>query len=111
MTLRVDESEQDSSEEENQPESVTWHGTRLGTWPNLTQDRTYVVKLFPHLNINGVFFLFAGTCVISGVFVYFLCPETKGLVLEDIEYLFHPGVKKPGVSPRYVEVETPVQNV
>jgi MFS family permease len=70
---------------------------------------TYVVKLFPDLNINGVFFLFAGTCCISGIFVYFLCPETKGILLEDIEYLFHKSGKKPGVSPQYVEVETPVQ--
>ncbi|KAF1329399.1 Sugar transport protein 10, partial [Globisporangium splendens] len=70
---------------------------------------TYVVKLFPDLNINGVFFLFAGTCCISGTFVYFLCPETKGILLEDIEYLFHKSGKKPGVSPQYVEVETPVQ--
>lgn len=72
---------------------------------------TYVVKLFPDLNIDGVFFLFAGTCTISGVFVYFLCPETKGIVLEDIEYLFHPESKRPAASPKYVEVETPVQNV
>ncbi|TYZ61495.1 hypothetical protein PybrP1_008381 [[Pythium] brassicae (nom. inval.)] len=72
---------------------------------------TYVVKLFPDLNINGVFFLFAGTCLISGVFVYFLCPETKGIALEEIEYLFHPGSKRPAASPKYVEVETPVQNV
>jgi sugar porter (SP) family MFS transporter len=49
---------------------------------------TWVVKLFPALNINGVFFLFCGTCVVSGVFVYFFCPETKGLLLEDIEALF-----------------------
>ncbi|RLN54220.1 hypothetical protein BBJ28_00026406, partial [Nothophytophthora sp. Chile5] len=50
---------------------------------------TEVVKLFPSLNINGVFFLFAALCAISGVFVYFFCPETKGLMLEDIEALFH----------------------
>jgi len=49
---------------------------------------TWVVKLFPSLNINGVFFLFCGTCVVSGIFVYFFCPETKGLLLEDIEELF-----------------------
>ena len=48
---------------------------------------TWVVKLFPSLNINGVFFLLAATCVVSGVFVYYLCPETKGLLLEDIESL------------------------
>ncbi|EEY54020.1 Major Facilitator Superfamily (MFS) [Phytophthora infestans T30-4] len=52
---------------------------------------TEVVKLFPHLNINGVFFLFAGLCCICGIFVYFFCPETKGIMLEDIEELFHRG--------------------
>jgi len=74
---------------------------------------TWVVKLFPSLNINGVFFLFCGTCIVSGVFVYFLCPETKGILLEDIEALFHKGdgYKKNNNagSPKYVEVETPVQ--
>ncbi|KAF1325438.1 Major facilitator superfamily, partial [Globisporangium splendens] len=72
---------------------------------------TWIVKLFPSLNINGVFFLFAGTCVISGVFVYYLCPETKGILLEDIEALFHKGEVKTNAngSPKYVEVETPVQ--
>ncbi|TMW61731.1 hypothetical protein Poli38472_010794 [Pythium oligandrum] len=69
---------------------------------------TYVVKLFPHLNINGVFFLFAGTCCICGVFVWYLCPETKGVLLEDIESLFHGGAAKATTSPKYVEVETPV---
>lgn len=49
---------------------------------------TYVAKIFPDLNINGVFFLFAGTCCISGVFVYFMCPETSGIQLEDVEELF-----------------------
>ncbi|TYZ68231.1 hypothetical protein PybrP1_005509 [[Pythium] brassicae (nom. inval.)] len=70
---------------------------------------TWVVKIFPSLNINGVFFLFCGTCVVSGVFVYFLCPETKGILLEDIEALFDRSYKKKGTSPKYVEVETPVQ--
>ncbi|CEG49968.1 major facilitator superfamily [Plasmopara halstedii] len=50
---------------------------------------TWVVKLFPLLNINGVFFLFTGTCVMSGVFVYYMCPETAGILLEDIESLFN----------------------
>ncbi|DAZ98400.1 TPA: hypothetical protein N0F65_000114 [Lagenidium giganteum] len=48
----------------------------------------YVVKLFPYLNINGVFFLFTALCALSGAFVYFQCPETKGILLEDIEALF-----------------------
>jgi MFS transporter, SP family, sugar:H+ symporter len=69
---------------------------------------TWVVKLFPSLNINGVFFLFAGTCAGCGAFVYYFCPETKGILLEDIEALFS-GKKAP--SPKYVPVETPTQSV
>ncbi|KAG7375341.1 hypothetical protein PHYPSEUDO_001760, partial [Phytophthora pseudosyringae] len=65
---------------------------------------TEVVKLFPHLNINGVFFLFAGLCCICGVFVYFFCPETKGIMLEDIEELFH---SKQPKSPAFVEIKSP----
>ncbi|KAI9895870.1 hypothetical protein PsorP6_019036 [Peronosclerospora sorghi] len=50
---------------------------------------TWVVKLFPSLNINGVFFLFASTSILSGMFVYFKCPETAGILLEDNESLFN----------------------
>lgn len=50
-----------------------------------------VVKLFPLLGIAGVFFLFAALCVLCYIFVYFNCPETKGVLLEDIEYLFSGG--------------------
>ncbi|KAG6615060.1 Sugar transport protein 10 [Phytophthora cinnamomi] len=66
---------------------------------------TEVVKLFPHLNINGVFFLFAGLCCICGVFVYFFCPETKGIMLEDIEALSHSGQQPK--SPAFVEIKSP----
>ncbi|GLE03420.1 hypothetical protein PINS_up012322 [Pythium insidiosum] len=69
---------------------------------------TFVVKLFPALNINGVFFLFAVTCTGCGVFVYFFCPETKGMLLEDIESLFVSGKKPHQASPKYVEAETPI---
>ncbi|CAI5709234.1 hypothetical protein KXD40_004791 [Peronospora effusa] len=65
---------------------------------------TEVVKLFPHLNINGVFFLFSGLCCICGVFVYLFCPETKGMMLEDIELLFNS--KKPK-SPGFAEIKSP----
>ncbi|RLN87870.1 hypothetical protein BBJ28_00016216 [Nothophytophthora sp. Chile5] len=67
---------------------------------------TEVVKLFPALNINGVFFLFAGLAVLCGVFVYFCCPETKGILLEDIEELFNRS--DTATSPSFVEVKTPV---
>ncbi|CAI5709292.1 unnamed protein product [Peronospora effusa] len=64
---------------------------------------TEVVKLFLHLNINGVFFLFSGLCCICGVFVYLFCPETKGMMLEDIELLFNS--KKPK-SPGFAEIKS-----
>ncbi|KAJ0398904.1 hypothetical protein P43SY_008144 [Pythium insidiosum] len=73
---------------------------------------TWVVKLFPALNINGVFFLFAATCTGAGVFVYYFCPETKGMLLEDIEELFVSAstARRVGdkASPKYDEVATPV---
>ncbi|OQR81588.1 Major Facilitator Superfamily (MFS) [Thraustotheca clavata] len=47
-----------------------------------------IPKLFPYLNINGVFFLFGGLCSLAGIYVYFKCPETMGVFLEDIEMLF-----------------------
>ncbi|OQR85685.1 Major Facilitator Superfamily (MFS) [Achlya hypogyna] len=47
-----------------------------------------IPKLFKYLNINGVFFLFAALCTLAGTYVWFKCPETKGVLLEDIEYLF-----------------------
>ncbi|RLN20602.1 hypothetical protein BBJ28_00026286 [Nothophytophthora sp. Chile5] len=67
---------------------------------------TEVVKLFPSLNIDGVFYLFCGTCCICLAFVYFFCPETKGILLEDVEVLFHKD--KSAKSPGFVEVKSPV---
>ncbi|GAB9476525.1 hypothetical protein Gpo141_00013589, partial [Globisporangium polare] len=70
---------------------------------------TQAVKVFPSLNINGVFYVFAGFCAIAVVYVYFMCPETKGLLLEDIEKLFHSGgAKDLEASPKYVQVASPV---
>ncbi|CAK4679051.1 hypothetical protein LEN26_001429 [Aphanomyces euteiches] len=46
-------------------------------------------KLFPTLHVNGVFFLVAFLCLCGCVFVYYMCPETKGVGLEDIELLFN----------------------
>eukprot|EP00924_Labyrinthula_sp_SR-Ha-C_P015700 maker-scaffold_4-snap-gene-7.1-mRNA-1 protein AED:0.27 eAED:0.27 QI:155/1/1/1/0.5/0.33/3/168/555 len=45
-------------------------------------------QLFPLLGIGGVFFLFTCTCALCWVFAYFNIPETKGLMLEEIEALF-----------------------
>ncbi|KAG4243993.1 hypothetical protein PC116_g8164 [Phytophthora cactorum] len=67
---------------------------------------TEVVKLFPYMNINGVFFLFAGLTVL---FIYFFCPETKGILLEDVDGLFDRGYSTT-TSPSFVEVKTPVEH-
>ncbi|OQR83741.1 Major Facilitator Superfamily (MFS) [Achlya hypogyna] len=64
-----------------------------------------IPKLFPYLNINGVFYLFAALCLVAGTFVYFKCPETKGLLLEDIEQLF----KKPSDQQQHLPTpKTPI---
>ncbi|EEY57538.1 Major Facilitator Superfamily (MFS) [Phytophthora infestans T30-4] len=68
---------------------------------------TEVVKLFPYLNISGVFFMFAGLALLCGLFIYFYCPETKGIRLEDIETLFSRSYHT-ATSPSYGAVKTPV---
>ena len=40
----------------------------------------------------GVFLFFAGFCVLMTIFIYFLLPETKGVPVERVQFLFakHP---------------------
>jgi len=68
-----------------------------------------IPKLFKYLNINGVFFLFAALCSLAGAYVWFKCPETKGVLLEDIEQLFAKGVsaRDPRPAPKDLNIETP----
>ena len=49
---------------------------------------SYILELIAPLGIHGVFYLFSGLCLLGVVFVYLLCPETKGVLLEDIEKEF-----------------------
>lgn len=49
---------------------------------------TGVPSLFPTLGVNGVLFLFAALCVGGGTFVFWMCPETQEIALEEIELLF-----------------------
>lgn len=72
---------------------------------------TFVVKLFPALNINGVLFLFTALCALCGIFVYFFCPETKGMLLEDIEVLFNQKASNLKTSPKFEEMKTPPTQV
>ena len=54
-----------------------------------------VTKVFPSMiaafTEEGTFWFFAGWCLLSFIFVYFLVPETKGRSLEDIELYFSEG--------------------
>jgi SP family sugar:H+ symporter-like MFS transporter len=49
---------------------------------------SYMLELMTPLGIHGVFYLFSGLCLLATVFVYLFCPETKGVLLEDIEEVF-----------------------
>ncbi|EEY62762.1 Major Facilitator Superfamily (MFS) [Phytophthora infestans T30-4] len=70
----------------------------------------YCSEIFP-LNVRasavGVFFMFAGLALLCGLFIYFYCPETKGIRLEDIETLFSRSYHT-ATSPSYGAVKTPV---
>lgn len=48
----------------------------------------YILELIAPLGIHGVFYLFSGLCLFAVIFVYLFCPETKGVLLEDIEEVF-----------------------
>ncbi|KAI9113509.1 hypothetical protein K1719_015436 [Acacia pycnantha] len=46
------------------------------------------ISIYTAITIGGTFFLFGGIAVIAWVFFYYLCPETKGKSLEEIQMLF-----------------------
>jgi SP family sugar:H+ symporter-like MFS transporter len=48
----------------------------------------YILELIAPIGIHGVFYLFSGLCFLAVIFVYLFCPETKGVLLEDIEEVF-----------------------
>ncbi|CAF4991786.1 unnamed protein product [Rotaria sp. Silwood1] len=49
---------------------------------------SYMLELISPLGIHGVFYLFSSLCFLGVVFVYFFCPETRGVLLENIEEEF-----------------------
>lgn len=48
----------------------------------------YILELIAPIGVHGVFYLFGSLCLLAVVFVYLFCPETKGILLEDIEEVF-----------------------
>ncbi|RCV43153.1 hypothetical protein SETIT_9G272300v2 [Setaria italica] len=68
------------------------------------------VSLYKAVTIGGAFFLFAGLAVLAAAFFYFMCPETQGRPLEEIEEVFSRGCRARLRSPAAV-VELPVSNV
>ena len=49
---------------------------------------SYILELITPIGIHGVFYLFSGFTLLAVVFVYLFCPETRGVLLEDIEDVF-----------------------
>ena len=49
---------------------------------------SYILELITPIGIHGVFYLFGCLCFLAVVFVYLFCPETRGILLEDIEETF-----------------------
>ncbi|ETV90075.1 hypothetical protein, variant [Aphanomyces invadans] len=89
------------------PMRVRAMAVSLSTMTNWTMGALMIgiPKLFPYLNINGVFYLFAVLCSCAAVFVYYFCPETKNILLEDIEFLFQ---QHAGGDADATTVKTPV---
>ncbi|UJR10030.1 hypothetical protein I4U23_014253 [Adineta vaga] len=48
----------------------------------------YILELINPLGIHGIFYLFSGLTLVAILFVYLCCPETRGVLLEDIEDIF-----------------------
>ncbi|KAL6883329.1 hypothetical protein ACP4OV_010743 [Aristida adscensionis] len=57
---------------------------------NATVSMTFV-SLYKAVTIGGAFFLFMGLSILGATFFYFLCPETQGRPLEEIEEVFSRG--------------------
>ncbi|UJR11478.1 hypothetical protein I4U23_015657 [Adineta vaga] len=49
---------------------------------------SYILELISPLGIHGVFYLFSALTLVAVIFVYSFCPETRGVILEDIDEQF-----------------------
>ncbi|CAN6305424.1 unnamed protein product [Urochloa humidicola] len=67
------------------------------------------VSLYKAVSIGGAFFLFAGLAAVAAAFFYFLCPETQGRPLEEIEEVFSRGWRT-RLRLTAAAVELPVSN-
>jgi sugar porter (SP) family MFS transporter len=65
-------------------------GVAINRLINATVSMTFV-SLYKAMTIGGAFFLFAGLSVLAAAFFYFLCPETQGRALEEVEQVFSHG--------------------
>ncbi|XP_062200203.1 probable polyol transporter 6 [Phragmites australis] len=81
-------------------------GVAINRVMNAAVSMTFVT-LYKAVTIGGAFFLFAGLAVLAAAFFYFLCPETQGRPLEEIEEVFSRGWR----ARRRSSVELPVSNV
>ncbi|CAN6288381.1 unnamed protein product [Urochloa humidicola] len=75
-------------------------GVAINRLINATVSMTFV-SLYKAITIGGAFFLFAGLSVVAAAFFYFLCPETQGRPLEEVEEVFSHGwlAHRGGVPP------------
>ncbi|PKA53618.1 putative polyol transporter 6 [Apostasia shenzhenica] len=65
-------------------------GVAVNRLTNATMASSFI-SLYQALTIAGAFFLFAGMSLVAWLFFYFLCPETKGRPLEEVEMVFSHG--------------------
>ncbi|CAN6282961.1 unnamed protein product [Urochloa humidicola] len=75
-------------------------GVAINRFINAIVSMTFV-SLYKAITIGGAFFLFAGLSVVAAAFFYFLCPETQGRPLEEVEEVFSHGwcALRAGVPP------------
>lgn len=79
-------------------------GVAINRVMNAAVSMTFV-SLYKAVTIGGAFFLFAGLAVLAAAFFYFLCPETQGRPLEEIEEVFSRGwLARRRPSPSSVEL-------
>ncbi|KAJ1257257.1 hypothetical protein BS78_K135400 [Paspalum vaginatum] len=85
-------------------------GVAINRVMNAAVSMTFV-SLYKAVTIGGAFFLFSGLAVLAATFFYFLCPETQGRPLEEIEEVFSHGWRARHPPSLTAAVELPASNV